>query len=368
MKSDVVLSGLLPEELAEAADIPLSCARRLFSRIQKGSVLPEISPSTIRRVSLDRVKALGVQRELRLVEQAASALDPFIKYAFAGPDDKPFETVRIPLEKAGRYSVCVSSQVGCAIACRFCATGTMGLTRNLEVWEIVAQVQAVSQGLTAPQARVHGVVFQGMGEPLANAARVIAAIRILSEPAGLAIDQRNITVCTSGLIPGIRAVAEALPNVRLGVSIGDAREGKRQAIMPIDETYRLTDVLRAVGEHARGSGYAPMWAYTLLAGVNDSPEAATALAERAAAFVQEFGIRPRISLIPYNPVAGNDGRQLPFERSGASVLELFREQLLAKGFGSIVRYSGGGDIGAACGQLVQLSEKRGTRLAPSAPR
>jgi 23S rRNA (adenine2503-C2)-methyltransferase len=249
------------------------------------------------------------------------------------------------------------------MGCTFCATGTMGLVRNLEVWEIVAQVRAVSLGLP-PGSRCHGVVFQGMGEPLSNTPRVLQAIRILSEPSGLAIDQRNITVCTSGLIPGIVTLAESLPNVRLGLSIGDARPERRREVMPIDVTYPLSDVLEAVGRHARASGYAPMWAYTLLAGKNDDQDAARALAARALAFASTHGVRPRISLIPYNRVEDAAGATLPFERSGDDVLQRFRDTLLAEGLGSIVRYSGGGDIGAACGQLVRLGT-RGRLAKPS---
>lgn len=354
-----VLSSLLPSELAAAADIPIECARRLFSRIQRDGFLPDRAPATIRRTSLDRVKELGVTRALDLVSEARSKVDPFVKYAFAGRDGQAFETVRIPLEKAGRFSVCVSSQVGCAIACKFCATGTMGLSRNLDVWEIVGQVQAVSHRLGSangePDGRVHGVVFQGMGEPMSNVARVMSTIRILSEPAGLAIDQRNITVCTSGLIPGIEALASGIPNVRLGISIGDARADRRASIMPIDERYPLSDVLAAVGAHVKSSGYAPMWAYTLLAGVNDDDDAAAALASRALDFAARFGKRPRISLIPFNEFEAGAGS--PFTRSADATLDAFRSSLLSRGVGSIVRYSGGGDIAAACGQLIQLKER-----------
>jgi 23S rRNA (adenine2503-C2)-methyltransferase len=357
-----ILESLLPEELAARAEIPLEGARRLFSRLHRRGALPAVAPATIRRRSLERARAAGESRDVTVVSEQRSALDPFVKYAFTGADDRAFETVRIPLEKPGRFSVCVSSQVGCAMGCTFCATGTMGLVRNLEVWEIVAQVRAVSLGLP-PGSRCHGVVFQGMGEPLSNTARVLQAIRVLSEPSGLAIDQRNITVCTSGLIPGIVTLAESLPNVRLGVSIGDARPERRREVMPIDATYPLSEVLAAVGRHARASGYAPMWAYTLLAGKNDDEQAAQALAARALAFASEFGVRPRLSLIPYNRVESAEGVPLPFERSEDEVVSRFRETLLAAGLGSIVRYSGGGDIGAACGQLVRLGA-RGKQARP----
>ncbi len=351
----IALSSLLPAELAELAGVDLTDARKLVARIQKQGALPERAPATIRRVALERVRALGALPQLELVDEQRSALDPFVKYAFRCPDGRTIETVRIPLHKSGRFSVCVSSQVGCALACRFCATGQMGLVRNLEAWEIVEQVRQVHARLPAAT-RVHGLVFQGMGEPLANLDRVVRAIRVLSEPAGLAIDQRNITVCTSGLPAGIRRLTEELPQVRLGLSLGDARPGRRHELMPIDATHPLDEVIEAVGAHTQRAGYAPMWAYTLIAGVNDGDDAADALARRALDFASRFGSRPRLSLIPYNEIAGAD-----FRRASDVVLEGFRGQLLARGVGSIVRYSGGSDVGAACGQLVRLGQARAGR-------
>jgi 23S rRNA (adenine2503-C2)-methyltransferase len=194
-------------------------------------------------------------------------------------------------------------------------------------------------------ARVHGVVFQGMGEPLANVDRVIAAIRVLGEAAALAIDLRNVTVCTAGLPTGIRRLAAEVPQVRLGLSLGDVRPGRRRSLMPIDGAHPLSEALEAVGEHTRRSGHSPMWAYTLLAGDNDGEDAAAALAELAIDFAARWGVRPRISLIPWNEVEGAG-----FRRSDAT--GAFRAALLARGVGSIVRYSGGADVDAACGQLA----------------
>src|SRR6185436_13449636 len=144
----------------------------------------------------------------------------------------------------------------CALACAFCATGRMGLSRNLEAWEMIEQVRALRADL-GPLGRIHGVLFQGMGEPLANADRVIQAIRVLSEPSAQAIDMRNITVCTAGLPAGIRRLAREVPAVRLGLSLGAARPGRRRPLMPIDGAHPLEEVLEAVGEHARAAGHAP---------------------------------------------------------------------------------------------------------------
>lgn len=341
------LQATLPEELVSAdPDIDLPSARRLVSRVHREGRLPDKAPATIRRIALAAVRRLGDLPTLGILEKRASTFDPFVKYALGTADGEAIETVRIPLEKEGRFSVCVSSQVGCALGCAFCATGRMGLKRNLDTWEIVEQVRIVKSELPE-NGRVHGVVFQGMGEPLANLDRVIRAIRVLNEPCAMAIDQRNITVCTAGLPSGIRRLAEELPSVRLGLSLGDLRVDRRRRLMPIDGAHPIEEVFEAVGIHARASGHAPMWAYTLLAGENDGEDAAVALADAILRFTERFGVRPRLSLIPFNHVEGAG-----FVRQADEALVTFRETLRLRGVGSILRYSGGGDVGAACGQLV----------------
>lgn len=349
MQAPFPLQAVLPAELAAAAGIDLADARRLVSLVHRRGALPEKAPATIRRRALDAARAVGHVPALELCERRPSAEDPFVKYAFRLADGAVIEAVRIPLEKAGRFSICVSSQVGCALACAFCATGRMGLSRNLEAWEIVEQVRAARADLAAAgegQARVHGVLFQGMGEPLANADRVIQAIRVLAEPSAQAIDMRNITVCTAGLPAGIRRLYREVPAVRLGLSLGAVLPGRRRALMPIDDAHPLEDALAAAGEHARATRQAPMFAYTLLAGRNDGDEDAQALADLAARFRALHGIAPRLSLIPYNSL-GDDA----FARSPR--LDDFRAVFRARGIGTIVRYSGGGDVGAACGQLAR---------------
>ncbi|MGH7329175.1 MAG: radical SAM protein, partial [Polyangiaceae bacterium] len=249
----------------------------------------------------------------------------------------------------GRFSVCVSSQVGCALACAFCATGRMGLVRNLETWEIVEQVRAVRRTLSAGE-KIHGVVFQGMGEPLANLDRVLAAIEIFSDPSAQAIDARAITVCTSGIPSGIVRLAKEAPNVRLGISIGTAIAEKRKRLMPVDDAHPLEDVIAAAAEHARITTLSPMWAVTLLRDVNDAPDDARALAALARKFHSMCGRHPRISVIPYNAISdeGDD----PFVRTTAEREQAFRDAMREEGVFSHKRYSGGSDVAAACGQLA----------------
>jgi 23S rRNA (adenine2503-C2)-methyltransferase len=197
-----------------------------------------------------------------------------------------------------------------------------------------------------PRGRVHGVVFQGMGEPLANLDNVLAAIAVLTDPCAQGVDARAITVCTAGLPSGIRRLAAEAPNVRLGLSMSSAIAAHRTRVMPIAERHDLEDVLAACTEHAIITGHAPMWAVTLLAGVNDSDDDARALADRAHAFALATSKRPRITLLDYNPIGGAD----PFTRSPR--LNAFRDILGAAGLATHRRYSGGSDVAAACGQLA----------------
>jgi 23S rRNA (adenine2503-C2)-methyltransferase len=341
----LALQALTPERLARLVPLVTPAeARKLVAQIHRGE---PISPSSsIRRVAASAVREIGEVPTLDVVAETPSAIDPFVKYLLAARDGARFEAVRIPLEDPERFCVCVSSQVGCALGCAFCATGRMGLERNLDAWEIVEQVREVKARLPA-SGRIHGVVFQGMGEPLANLDAVLAAIAVMSEPCALGIDARRITVCTAGLPGGIRKLAEAAPNVRLAISISSAIAAHRLRVMPITRAHSLDDVLAAAADHARTTRLAPMWAVTLLAGINDSDADAAALVIRARAFEADTGVRPRLSILSYNSIAIVDD---PFSQSARE--PAFRAVLSAAGLPSHRRYSGGGDVAAACGQLA----------------
>ncbi len=352
---DLALQALTPERLAELVPaLDLSEARKIVSDVH-GERDFRAPRSDVRRTSREAISAVGHVPALETVSVQASAVDPFMKLALRTSSGHVIETVRIPLEKQGRFSVCVSSQAGCALACAFCATGRLGLLRNLETWEIVEQVRAVRRTLSEIEQvalhknRISGVVFQGMGEPLANLDRVIEAIAIFCEPSAQAIDARNITVCTAGLPSGIRRLADAAPRVRLGLSIGSARPEVRERIMPITMSFALDEVLDAAAYHAEKTGLSPMFAVTLLAGVNDHDEDAEALADVVLAFGSQTGHRPRLSLIPYNPIGSDDD---PFSRATQVAEDRFAATLRARGVPTHRRYSGGGDIAAACGQLA----------------
>ena len=346
----IALQGLTPARLVGLVpSVPLADARKIVAAVFRGDDLSP-PPRGVRRTSIDAVLARAHVPTLALAKEERSTVDPFRKLVLRLGDGELIETVRIPLERAGRFSVCVSSQVGCALACSFCATGRLGLRRNLETWEIIEQLRLVRGGLDARAGeRVHGVVFQGMGEPLANLERVLAAIEVISDPCALAIDAKNVTVCTSGLPAGIRRLAREAPNVRLGLSIGSARPAVRRSLMPIDQAHPLEEVLEAAREHAALTGNAPMWAVTPLANVNDEAADAVALARLVKDFTARTGVRPRVSVVPYNRIA--EGAADPFRRQDDARAEAFREAMVREGVFPHLRYSGGGDVGAACGQL-----------------
>ncbi|HEU0034730.1 MAG TPA: radical SAM protein [Kofleriaceae bacterium] len=344
----LALQAVTPARLAEAVPgVTLAEARKIVAMIHRGEA---VRPSSaVRATSAHAVAAAAALPKLSLVAETASQIDPFVKYLVESAGAR-FECVRIPLADPDRFTVCVSSQIGCALACAFCATGRLGLTRNLEPWEIVEQVRLVRDRL--PRGRVHGVVFQGMGEPLANLDAVLDAIAVLTDPCALAIDARSITVCTAGLPVGIRRLAVEAPKVRLGLSLSSAIADHRRRVMPIADRHALDDVLEAARFHARTTKLAPMWAVTLLDGINDSDADAAALVERVVAFTADTGVRPRLSILDYNAIGDPDNGD-PFRRSPRHAA--FRAVLSAAQLPSHRRYSGGGDVGAACGQLAATS-------------
>ena len=340
----LALQAMTPAALARASGLTPADARKVVAAIHRGAPIRETRG--VRRGLLDALTVLGQTPTFAVRSVRRSLVDPFVKLALETQDGHVVEAVRIPLERAGRFSACVSSQAGCALACTFCATGRMGLARNLQTWEIVEQVRVVRSTL-APGERVHGVVFQGMGEPLANVERVVQAVEVMCDPSALAIDARAMTVCTSGLPSGIRFLAREAPKVRLGLSIASARSDVRRRLMPIDSSHPLEEVIEAGIEHARETRLAPMWAVTLLAGVNDTDDDARALVKLARGFEASAGVRPRVSLVPYNRI--NPGGDEPFSPGDIAG---FAASLAALGLRAHVRYSGGADVAAACGQLA----------------
>jgi 23S rRNA (adenine2503-C2)-methyltransferase len=335
-----------PAEELHARLAPFGVSARLARRLQAAVVrrgAPEI-PGELSEVSprlLERVREVTAVPHLTCIEKAVSGRDGFVKYLFRGTGPEPFEAVRIPLlhrPDDPKYVVCVSSQVGCALGCAFCATGRLGFRRNLAAWEIVDQVVQVQADSEHP---VRGVVLMGMGEPLLNYERVMRAAQVLSEPCGMAIDAKAITISTVGVVPMIRRFTAERRPYRLVVSLTSADPERRRELLPIENTYPLPELLAAVREHQAATGTRVTLAWTLLAGINTRPEDARRLAEWTA------GLPVKLDLIDVNDPTGQ------FRPPDREELDRFRDALRAElGMPVARRYSGGQDVHGGCGMLA----------------
>ncbi len=293
----------------------------------------------------DLVVATGQLPRLEVVERR-QADDGFVKYLFSSPLGGRFEAVRIPIFDT-KYVVCISSQVGCALACDFCMTGKMGFQRNLETWEVVDQVLQIRDEADKP---VRGVVFMGMGEPLLNLTNTARAARIFCHPAGCAIGAKSITFSTAGWVPGIkRYLAEALP-YRLAFSVTSALPHKRSQVLPVEKTHPLPTLIEQIRAYTDQRRTRAMIAYVMIRGFNTGREDAEALRDAFA------GIPVTIDLID---VTDPTGKYLP---PTDDELKAFRDHLQILGAPIARRYSGGKDIGAACGTL-EASQRGGVLLA-----
>ncbi|WP_248346398.1 23S rRNA (adenine(2503)-C(2))-methyltransferase RlmN [Anaeromyxobacter paludicola] len=279
---------------------------------------------------------------LSLAEEHRSQ-DGTIKWKWRTHDGQFVESVYMPEED--RKTLCVSSQVGCAVGCTFCLTGTMGLARNLGPGEITDQVhranrRLVELGLTPAPRPLTNLVFMGMGEPLANYRSLKAALDLLLSPDGPDFSHRHVTVSTSGLVPVLRQLAQET-EVKLAVSLNATTDAQRDLLMPINRRWPIAELLAACREVPLPRGKLITFEYVLLAGVNDADEDA----ERLARLLR--GIPSKVNLIPYNENPG-----LGFRAPATERVEAFRHLLIRRGVTVVVRKNRGRDIGAACGQLA----------------
>ncbi|HEX6159418.1 MAG TPA: radical SAM protein, partial [Thermoanaerobaculia bacterium] len=297
---------------------------------------PEARPVP-RRVEL-ACDALTRRDRLEILERATDPADGFVKYLFRLPDGSVAEAVRIPLEVEGRFTVCLSSQAGCAMGCDFCATGRMGLTRNLEPWEIVAQFLAVRE--EAP-GTVTGAVFQGQGEPLHNYANVMRAAEILSHPCGGRISAKAITISTVGLVPAIERYAREQRPWRLIVSLTSAIDERRRSLLPAASAWSVRELADAVRTYQQSAGGRVTIAWVLLGGINTGRDEVEALRDLFA------DVPLRLNLIDVN-----DAREDGYVRATEEELGRFRDELRTLGIPVVRRYSGGAAKHAACGMLA----------------
>ncbi len=290
------------------------------------------------RVALDERAPL---REL-VVEAEQVAADGTIKLRLRTADGYPVEAVA--MRHRDRRTVCLSSQSGCALACTFCATGAMGLGRNLTPGEIVEQLVVLARRLRdSDGARVHNVVMMGMGEPFQNYDRVLAACRTMNDPTGFGLGARQIAISTAGWVPGIDRLAVEPMQIKLALSLHAPDDELRGQLMPVTRRYPIAELMDACRRYRAATRRRVFVEYLLLEGVNDSRAHARALADL---------LRPHgrgafhVNLIAYNPTAAG------FQGSASYVVEQFAQALERGGVGSSYRVSRGREIDAACGQLA----------------
>ena len=258
------------------------------------------------------------------------------KYLFKLEDGEHIESVLIKQPK--RYTLCISSQVGCAMGCKFCKTATLGFKRNLKVYEIIGQVLAVKNDICTD---FYNIVFMGMGEPFNNLDNVLAAVSILCDDHGLGFSERKITVSTSGLVPEIAKFAAAKKRGNLAVSLNATDNETRSKIMPINKKYPIEALTAALRNFPLKGRQRITIEYVLIKGVNDSPEDRKRLKKLLC------NIPVKINLIPYNATA-----RLGFESPNRETVTAWQEDLLSAKLNATIRWSKGEDIGAACGQLA----------------
>jgi 23S rRNA (adenine2503-C2)-methyltransferase len=330
-------------------------ARQLMNWIYKRGASDFEAMSDLAKDFRARLGAVAEVRAPQIVTAQTSA-DGTTKWLLRADASQAFEMVFIP--EPDRGTLCISSQVGCALDCSFCATAQQGFNRNLTSAEIVGQVWLACRELERLEARVAAdaaplrapggderhvtnVVLMGMGEPLANFRNVVPALDILLDDFGFDLSRRRVTLSTSGLVPQIYRLAEC-SNVALAVSLHAPDDALRNELVPINRKHPIAELLAACWHYLdEQNGRSVTFEYVMLAGVNDSPAQARALARLLK------GHPAKVNLIPFNPFPGTR-----YERSAPAVIQGFRDELLQRGVLATIRRTRGDDIDAACGQLA----------------
>jgi 23S rRNA (adenine2503-C2)-methyltransferase len=347
MPTPTDLKNLTQFQLAEffgVLGLPPSRARQVFRCLHRPGTRDVAGLSTVKRTIRE---SLAEHASISSLEPARvqRSRDGTVKFAFRLGDGATIESVLIPAD--GRHTLCVSSQAGCAMGCRFCLTAGMGFQRNLTPAEIVnqvaaAQVYMIQSGVIRATARqlIDNLVFMGMGEPLANYDNLVAALTILMDEQGPGYSERRITVSTCGLAPRIGDLGRDI-RVNLAVSLHAADDATRNSLMPVNRAFGVDEVLAACRAYPLSKRQVIFIEYVLIEGLNDSAAAARKLAEKLQ------GIRCRVNLLPYN-----ESPSLPYRCSPQATIAAFQDVLGGCGLRTLIRASRGSDIAAACGQLA----------------
>ena len=273
------------------------------------------------------------------------SIDGSVKYLFATQDNLTYESVFLKM-KEDKFTLCLSSQVGCKVGCSFCLTAKGGFVRNLNTGEIVYQVWAIKKDQGIPQNKAINIVYMGMGEPLDNLDNVVSAIEILSTLDGLSISTRRQTISTSGIAPKIKKLGALNLGVQLAISLHAVDDKLRSELMPINKAYNIQAVIDEVAQFPIDSRKRVMFEYLVIDGLNDDLDSA----KKLVALLNK--IKAKVNLIYFNPHEGSK-----YKRPSIEKVEAFREFLLKKGLLCTIRESKGLDISAACGQLRERNLK-----------
>lgn len=329
---------LEPDGLAEyitGAGMPRYIAAQLWQWVYHKLVLDHRLWSNIAKLRREQLAGL-FSFELPEVVETLDDGQGTAKQVLRLNDGRRVECVSIT--EKGHMTFCISSQVGCPLGCRFCATGRMGLVRNLTTAEIVAQVVLLKRAISPFSGKLN-LVFMGMGEPLLNQKNLFRALRTIASETGLSISPKNITVSTAGIKAGIEALFADFPTLKLSLSLNGYDAPSRLDLMPVGRKEPIEAILDLLRRHR--SRNRVTFEYVLLPGVNDAPAHARQLASWL------HGIPCKINLIPFNPFPG-----APFDRPDVASVDRFAALLHQKQFTVVVRWSKGGEIAAACGQLA----------------
>src|SRR5229473_1832864 len=289
---------------------------------------------------------------LPTVRQTYASQDGSVRYLFglsdSGADAKrksgPASVEAVFMPSTGRQTICISTQAGCAVDCHFCLTAQLGLIRNLTPAEILAQVLVPLEQHKSQLAPQTNLVLMGQGEPFLNFDAVMAALRIMLDPEGLALSPKHVTLSTSGIVPGIEHLGQEKIRPKLAISLNASSDQQRNTVMPINRKYPLAALLEACRNYPLRPWEHLTFEYVMLGGVNDSPEDARKVV-RLLANLKSV----KVNLIPWNP------GELPYQESSAEAIDAFRKILVDRDVPTFVRYSRGRDVMAACGQLALLN-------------
>ncbi|MBQ4345838.1 MAG: 23S rRNA (adenine(2503)-C(2))-methyltransferase RlmN [Oscillospiraceae bacterium] len=337
----IELLGLLPHELTDALqplDVPKFRAAQLFRWMHRQKVADFDQMTDLsKQFRADLQQQFYINRP-NIAQRLASAIDDTVKYLCRLSDGNCVEAVRMVYRHG--VTACISTQVGCRMGCKFCASAPLGLVRNLTAAEMLGQIDLMDAEFPADQA-VTSIVLMGIGEPLDNYDQVLRFLRLLSCKEGRAMSLRHVTLSTCGLVPMIDRLAEENLPLTLSVSLHAPDNASRSALMPVNRKYPLEELLAACGRYFRKTGRRLSFEYALIRGENDSRRDAQRLADCLKPVFP--GMRPHVNLIPVNPV-GENGFQ-------AGSAKQFMQYLSEAGVNATLRRTLGDDIKAACGQL-----------------